>query len=88
MSSMSMRYTRLLNKSCLILHFNTPTRLFIHAQCIFYVYIYIHRKRHDGRDFLYMAASILGYTLNNLPDDIRKLFIYRRTDILKYDIII
>ena len=41
-----------------------------------------NRKQHDGRDFRYMAAS----TWNNLPDDIRKSTIYRRSDILKNDI--
>ena len=36
-------------------------------------------QRHGGRAFRYMAAS----TWNNLPDDIRKSTIYRRSDILK-----
>ena len=39
----------------------------------------INRKQHGGRAFRYMAAS----TWNNLPDEIRKSTIYRRSDILK-----
>ena len=40
----------------------------------------INRKQHGGGALRYMAAS----TWNNVPNDIRKSSLYRRSDTLKY----
>ena len=63
-----------------LLHLNKFIRPLINSNSKLLTLPTINRKQHGRRAFRYMAAS----TWNNLPDDIRKSTIYRKSDLLKH----